>query len=65
VVLDDDAFRTARRLCQEEGLFGGISAGTAIYAAAEVAKGMSGGTIVTVLPDRGEKYLTTNLFDNP
>jgi cysteine synthase len=65
VVLDDDAFRTARRLCQEEGLFGGISAGTAIYAAAEVAKGMGEGTIVTVLPDRGEKYLTTNLFDNP
>jgi cysteine synthase len=65
VVLDEDAFRTARRLCQEEGLFVGISAGTAIYAAAEVAKGMSQGTIVTVLPDRGEKYLTTNLFDNP
>ena len=53
----------ARRLCQEEGMFMGISAGTAIYAAAEVAKGMSEGTIVTVLPDRGEKYLTTNLFD--
>ena len=41
----------------------GISAGTAVYAAAEVAKGMSEGTIVTVLPDRGEKYLTTDLFD--
>jgi cysteine synthase len=65
VVLDEDAFRTARRLCQEEGLFMGISAGTAVFAAAEVAKGMSEGTIVTVLPDRGEKYLTTNLFDNP
>jgi cysteine synthase len=65
VVLDEDAFRTARRLCREEGLFMGISAGTAVYAAAEVAKGMSEGTIVTVLPDRGEKYLTTNLFDNP
>jgi cysteine synthase len=65
VVLDEDAFRMARRLCQEEGLLVGISAGTAIYAAAEVAKGMNGGTIVTVLPDRGEKYLTTNLFDTP
>jgi cysteine synthase len=65
VVLDEDALRTARRLCLEEGLLMGISAGTAIYAAAEVAKGMNAGTIVAVLPDRGEKYLTTNLFDNP
>jgi cysteine synthase len=65
VVLDEDAFRTARRLCQEEGLFMGISAGTAMYAAAEVAKSMSEGTIVTLFPDRGEKYLTTNLFENP
>jgi cysteine synthase len=64
VVPDEDAFRTARRLCQEEGLFMGISAGTAIYAAAEVAKGMSEGTLVTILPDRGEKYLSTNLFEN-
>jgi cysteine synthase B len=46
-------------------MFVGISAGTAIYAAADVAKGMNEGTIVTVLPDRGEKYLTTNLFDKP
>jgi len=63
VVPDEDAFRTAQRLCQEEGLFGGISAGTAMYAAAEVAKRLNEGTIVTVLPDRGEKYLTTNLFE--
>jgi cysteine synthase len=65
VVQDDDAFRTARRLCQEEGMFMGISAGTAMYAAAEVAKSMREGTIVTLFPDRGEKYLTTSLFDNP
>jgi cysteine synthase len=65
VVADEDAFRMARRLCREEGMFVGISAGTAIYAAADVAKGMNEGTIVTVLPDRGEKYLTTNLFDKP
>jgi cysteine synthase len=43
----------------------GISAGTAIYAAVEVAKGMHEGTIVAVLPDRGEKYLSTDLFENP
>jgi cysteine synthase len=65
VVLDEDAFRMARRLCQEEGMFMGVSAGTAIYAAAEVAKGMTEGTIVAVLPDRGDKYLTTSLFDKP
>ena len=41
VVMDEDAFRVARRLCQEEGLFVGISAGTAIHAAAEMAKQMS------------------------
>jgi cysteine synthase B len=63
VVMDEDAFRTARRLCREEGLFVGISAGTAMYAAAEVAKQMNGGTVVVVLPDRGEKYLTTDLFE--
>jgi cysteine synthase len=65
VVLDEDAFRMARRLCQEEGLFMGISAGTAMYAAVEVAKRMSAGTIVTLFPDRGDKYLSTTLFDNP
>jgi cysteine synthase B len=65
VVLDDDAFRMARHLCREEAMFVGISAGTAMYAAAEVAKRMDEGTIVTVFPDRGEKYLTTDLIENP
>jgi cysteine synthase len=64
VVLDEDAFRMARRLCREEGLFLGISAGTAIHAAAEVARSMHDGSIVTVLPDRGERYLTTPLFND-
>ena len=63
VVMDEDAFRVARRLCQEEGLFVGVSSGTAIHAAIELAKQMTEGTIVTLLPDRGEKYLTTNLFE--
>jgi cysteine synthase len=65
VVLDEDASRMARSLCREEGLFVGISAGTAMFAAAEIAKRMSAGTIVTLFPDRGEKYLTTGLFDSP
>ena len=63
VVMDEDAFRMTRRLCQEEGLFVGVSSGTAIHAAIDLAKQMTEGTIVTLLPDRGEKYLTTNLFE--
>lgn len=63
VVMDEDAFRVARRLCQEEGLFVGVSSGTAIHAAIELAKQMTEGAIVTLLPDRGEKYLTTDLFE--
>ncbi len=63
VVTDEEAFRVARALCQEEGLFVGISAGTAMYAAAEVAKRLAGGTMVVVFPDRGEKYLTTEVFE--
>jgi cysteine synthase B len=65
VVLDEDAFRMARNLCREEGLFVGISAGTAMCAAAEIAKRLDEGTIVTLFPDRGEKYLTTDLIENP
>ena len=65
VVLDEDAFHMARSLCREEGLFVGISAGTAMYAAAEVAKHMREGIIVTLFPDRGEKYLSTTLFESP
>jgi len=65
VVTDEEAFRMTRALCREEGLFSGISAGTAMAAAAEVAKRLDEGTLVTVFPDRGEKYLTTDVFDKP
>lgn len=63
VVTDEDAFRMTRALCREEGLFSGISAGTAMAAAAEVAKRLDEGTVVTIFPDRGEKYLTTDVFE--
>jgi cysteine synthase len=63
VVTDEEAFRMARALCREEGLFVGISAGTAMHAAAEVARRLAQGTIVVVFPDRGEKYLSTDLFE--
>ncbi len=60
----DEAFATARALARDEGLLVGISAGANVWAAAEVAKrpGSRGTTIVTVLCDTGERYLSTPLF---
>jgi cysteine synthase B len=62
VVEDEDAFQTTRRLALEEGLFVGMSSGAAAFAAIKVAKEMEGGTLVVILPDRGDRYLSTNLF---
>jgi S-sulfo-L-cysteine synthase (O-acetyl-L-serine-dependent) len=62
IVRDDDAFRTARELALKEGIFAGISSGTAVFAAIAEARKLSRGTVVTILPDRGEKYLSTKLF---
>jgi cysteine synthase B len=61
-VADDDAFGTTRRLALEEGLFVGMSSGAAVWGALEVAKRMDQGTIVVILPDRGDRYLSTALF---
>jgi cysteine synthase B len=61
-VRDDDAFNTTRRLAVEEGLFVGMSSGAAMWAAVEKAKEMKDGTIVVILPDRGDRYLSTALF---
>jgi cysteine synthase A len=56
---DDDAFKTSRRLAKEEGLFVGISAGAAAWAALRVAKDLGKGkTVVVVLPDTGERYIS-------
>ncbi|MFH1237259.1 MAG: PLP-dependent cysteine synthase family protein [Candidatus Aenigmatarchaeota archaeon] len=57
------AFEWARRIVKEEGIFVGMSSGAAMYATVEVAKKISGGTIVVIFPDRGEKYLSTKLFN--
>jgi cysteine synthase A len=65
-VKDDDALETARRMAKEEGLLVGISAGAATWAALQVAnrKENAGRLIVVIIPDFGERYLTTALFAN-
>lgn len=63
-VSDEDAGNIARRLAAEEGIFAGISSGAAAWAALEVSrrKELRGKTIVVVLPDTGERYLSTWLY---
>lgn len=63
-VSDDDAIRTSRMLAQREGLLVGISSGAALYAALELARKEenAGKTIVALLPDTGERYLSTVLY---
>ncbi len=62
MVESEDAFDLARRVALEEGIFAGMSSGAALYAARVVAAEVDAATIVTILPDRGEKYLSTDLF---
>jgi len=52
----------SRRIVNEEGIFVGMSSGAAMLAALRVAKKIEKGVIVVIFPDRGEKYLSTNLF---
>jgi len=59
---DAEAFETARKLAREEGLFVGMSAGASMAAALRIASELTQGTIVVILPDGGERYLSTNLF---
>jgi cysteine synthase B len=61
-VEDDEAFETARLLAVKEGLFVGMSSGAAVAGAIRMAQEMESGTIVTLLPDRGDRYLSTALF---
>jgi len=59
---DEEAFDMARRLAVEEGLFAGLSSGANVAGAVRLAKEMDAGTIVTVICDRGDRYLSTMLF---
>lgn len=59
---DEEAFETARLLAAREGLFVGMSSGAAVAGALRIASGMRSGTIVVLLPDRGDRYLSTSLF---
>jgi len=62
-VAEDDALATARALAREEGILAGISSGAAMFAALDVARREKRGRLViVVLPDTGERYLSTDLF---
>lgn len=64
IVSDEEAIRTARDLAAKEGLMCGISSGTNVAAAIQLAKKLGPGkTVVTVLPDTAERYFSTPLFD--
>ncbi|MCP4613622.1 MAG: cysteine synthase family protein [Planctomycetes bacterium] len=62
VVEDGEAFETTRLLAAEEGIFVGMSSGAAVAGALRTAEKMTSGTIVVILPDRGDRYLSTTLF---
>ena len=62
IVGDDEAFDVTRLLAIKEGLFVGMSSGAAVAGALRVARNMKRGTIVVILPDRGDRYLSTTLF---
>ncbi len=59
---DEDAFRMARLLARKEGMLVGMSSGAAMFSALELAGELKEGLIVTILPDGGERYLSTPLF---
>jgi cysteinyl-tRNA synthetase len=61
-IKDEDAYETSRLLAREEGLFVGMSSGAAAYVALQLAKELPRGVIVVILPDGGERYLSTTLF---
>ena len=64
IVTDDEAIETSKKLIGKEGILCGISSGTNVAAALRMAKKLGKGkTVVTVLPDTGERYFSTELFE--
>jgi cysteine synthase B len=61
-VSDEDAFRSSRELAKQHGLLVGMSSGAAYYGALRIAERIGSGRIATILPDRGERYLSTDLY---
>ena len=62
-ITDDEAFKASRDLAKNEGILAGSSSGAALAAALKLAQEIDGGNIVTVFPDRGDRYLSKGLFD--
>jgi cysteine synthase B len=63
IIIDDDlAYDTARDLALKEGIFVGMSSGAAMAGAIQAARALGAGTVVTIFPDRGDRYLSTTLF---
>jgi len=58
----EEAYKTARQIVKKEGIFVGMSSGAAMLASLKLAEKIKTGNIVTIFPDRGEKYLSTGLF---
>ena len=61
-VSKEDAFTMARKVATQEGLFVGMSSGAALIAASQTSQSLKAGNMVVIIPDRGEKYLSTELF---
>lgn len=59
---EKDAFENTRELARKQGIFAGPSSGTALFASRQIARRMDSGNIVTIFPDRGERYLSTEIF---
>ena len=57
-----NAEKTTRRLASEEGIFAGISSGGALYAALQLSKTLKNAVIVSIVCDRGDRYLSTGVF---
>ena len=62
MVETEEAWKMSLNIIREEGIFVGMSSGAAMYAALKIAEKIKSGNIVVIFPDRGEKYLSTDLF---